>query len=611
MRGKREYNGRVNKSLRFLLLCMGLWLGAVGPLCAGPVGWSVAYRRLGVLTPASAQLPLISPGGAHYVTLLANRQPAASTWQVVVDGQPWATYAQPVLFPKYPFSADGRHLAYLAFDAAGACVVADGQVGPPLPGVIPQSIRFSADGRHLAYLAETPDGWCAVVDGRREAAHPWLRAFIQPLGPWACPALLAGGNDGTFWSLGDAMDFMSDPSECLLFSPDGTRVAYAADNADDTGVLAVDGRETLPGGLAVLLRFSPDSRHLTCWAHDVDRWTATRDGAELLRADGLYAPTVTPDGAHFAYIARRAGKWWVGIEATPEGGYALPEGPSDDGDPHIPLVISRDGKHTACALGRDGAHRVVLDGTPTRPYQEIHGLTFSADNRLAYAIDNHAIVLDGHIGIAFEKVTDPVFSPDGRHLAYAGKKHGRWYVVLDGVPGKSYDHVLALPNQSAYACCLRFSPDGSLAYVAQHGDRWCVVTDGKEGPWFAAIDGDSLTFSADGRHLAYIAANEHGKLVVMDGVPGKPAPAVGAPALSADGRHWGYLARADAWSWRAVIDGVDGPPFRAVLGWNDNGTHIDTPFTLPDHWLTFDTPNHYHYLACTPTELLRVDGEYK
>ena len=71
----------------------------------------------------------------------------------------------------------------------------------------------------------------------------------------------------------------------------------------------------------------------------------------------------------------------------------------------------------------------------------------------------------------------PVFSPDGKRVAYSARKGGRWFVVVDGQAGPEYDGIMAGTPV--------FSPDGKrLAYVPEKGGKWLVVVDGQEGPTY-------------------------------------------------------------------------------------------------------------------------------
>jgi hypothetical protein len=52
------------------------------------------------------------------------------------------------------------------------------------------------------------------------------------------------------------------------------------------------------------------------------------------------------------------------------------------------------------------------------------------------------------------------------------------------------------------------------------GSKWVVVMDGKEGKEYERVMQDSLVFSPDSKHLAYIAQSNWKYFVVVDGVEG-------------------------------------------------------------------------------------------
>ena len=77
-------------------------------------------------------------------------------------------------------------------------------------------------------------------------------------------------------------------------------------------------------------------------------------------------------------------------------------------------------------------------------------------------------VLDGKEGPPFDRVVTPVFSPDGRFLAYRARKDGRRFVVVADTRGgglsvhPAYDQVFPV----------RFAADGkSIAYGAKDGAK--------------------------------------------------------------------------------------------------------------------------------------------
>ena len=100
----------------------------------------------------------------------------------------------------------------------------------------------------------------------------------------------------------------------------------------------------------------------------------------------------------------------------------------------------------------------------------------------------------------FRDVRSIALSPDGLHVAYLvlNAAH-KWIVFVDGRAGLPFDGV----GKGS----LSFSADGAhIAYVAREGDSTVAVVDGHIGPAFASIRQGMLLLSADGSHWAYAAA---------------------------------------------------------------------------------------------------------
>jgi Tol biopolymer transport system component len=141
----------------------------------------------------------------------------------------------------------------------------------------------------------------------------------------------------------------------------------------------------------------------------------------------------------------------------------------------------------------------------------------------------------------FDIVDLPVFSPDGRHVAWSAQrdeKKQKWCVVVDGVAGAEYDQInTQISLRDSYNPV--FSPDGKhVVYSAKKDTKWTMVVDNQEGAEYDAI-GD-LIFSPDGKHLAYVA---DGRLVVLDGLEeGNYGRVAVDPVFSPDSRHLAYLA---------------------------------------------------------------------
>lgn len=194
------------------------------------------------------------------------------------------------------------------------------------------------------------------------------------------------------------------------------------------------------------------------------------------------------------------------------------------------------------------------------------------------------VTVDGQDGPLFDGIkpsagdgrSAAVFSPDGKRIAYIGRRAGEEIAVIDGNEGPPYRTIGAarglLSSASSKAVFL-FSNDGSrVAYVAEviasarsvttpappvgrpeFASR--VVLDGVAGPEYPEI-GDML-FA--GHHLLYVARTKEGKYVaVVDQKPsaGAPYDAINFPMGSEDG-HFAFVGSRGA-SWTVVLDGAEG-----------------------------------------------------
>jgi Tol biopolymer transport system component len=190
------------------------------------------------------------------------------------------------------------------------------------------------------------------------------------------------------------------------------------------------------------------------------------------------------------------------------------------------LVFSTDGRHAVwLRRTKDGRTQLLLDGTPGPAFDGAFEppVVLSTDGRhVAYRVDDKKgarqfVINDGTVGPPFDHLLGmPVFSPDDRHLAYAGERKGTYQVVFDGKPSPDYELVGHL----------KFSPDSKkFAYAAQKDKRRFVIVDGVRGPSFDDVY--PTGFSPDSRHLLYYATQGHKQRLVVDNRAGAEYDAIG------------------------------------------------------------------------------------
>jgi roadblock/LC7 domain-containing protein len=244
------------------------------------------------------------------------------------------------------------------------------------------------------------------------------------------------------------------------------------------------------------------------------------------------------------------------------------------------LITSPDGQRVAyVARKRPNRDVVVVDRVEGREYDGIgYGcLRFSPNGtRVSYVATKGreaVMVCDGVEGPEYDGVEWPVFSPDSKRVAYEAHRGGKWLVFLDGVEGREYpvrkwEGPIMTFNSPTNETRLIFSPDGKhLAYAANTsatGGSYVQVVDGVEGPRYSWVR--DATFSPDGKHVAYEATKGRDEVVIVDGVerPAYDGLMGGRPIFSRNGEHVAYAVRKGK-QWVVIMDGAEGPEYDAIL----------------------------------------------
>lgn len=260
------------------------------------------------------------------------------------------------------------------------------------------------------------------------------------------------------------------------------------------------------------------------------------------------------DGQHLAYPIKQSDGWCVAIDG--KAGTVYPWVLADS------LSYSADNQRVAYVVQLTTGMQVVCGDEKSKEYREILKPVFSPDGkRLAYVAKPSAeesgqfVVLDGLQGTLYPKIVTRslMFSPDSQHVAFVveiGRKQ-RW--VIDGAQQPLYDAVGRL----------EFSPDSARwGYCAQTGDNFTAVIDGKPSPTYARAGG--LAFSPNSKRVAHAAGRGGKFFLVVDGVEGKAYDLVGEPAFSPDSEHLAVVAMTGK-MFRAVLDGEEGPAYERIF----------------------------------------------
>ena len=257
-----------------------------------------------------------------------------------------------------------------------------------------------------------------------------------------------------------------------------------------------------------------DGRHIACTYEKDKRRFVSFDGKPGppffdVASAGI---CISPDGKRVAYFAKTnpypPGPGVNAVSAGVEHGVGdrwaavidQQVGTDYDACVPFPIAFSPDSRRVAYGAVKGSKAFVVLDGQSGREHDAVgSAVVFSPDSkRHAYVArdgDKETVVVDGEAGPALLEIAPSSlsFSPDSRHVNYVGLQLGSLPVmVMDGTPGPSYSVIGRNPV---------WSPDGAhLAYDVTDKGKSFVVLDGVKGPEFEDVADSTLCFNPeDGR----------------------------------------------------------------------------------------------------------------
>jgi dipeptidyl aminopeptidase/acylaminoacyl peptidase len=271
-----------------------------------------------------------------------------------------------------------------------------------------------------------------------------------------------------------------DPPTSFRVAPDGRSVAYVAEAGGARQLFTL----SLGGGYPVQLtafekdvsdpRWDPSGERLA-FVKETAIWVVDADGGRATRvADhpaGNTSPRWAPDGERLSFLSRRRG--WTQLWL---------------------LDVPRPARGRPPAVEKLAEPKCLTPG--------------------AYDIE------------------DPVWSPDGRRLAYVSSRSSdlrtQQILVLDveGFAGSGTASASIVAGQESWACGPRWTPDGSAIVFVDDRRGWMDVyvvdvgADGGAGECTRLTDGElehgdpsgseslSPRVSPDGRHVAYVRVHE-------------------------------------------------------------------------------------------------------
>jgi eukaryotic-like serine/threonine-protein kinase len=476
-------------------------------------GGPLPFRRPWLLT--SSLLLIVTAAALGYYWRRPSPTPAVSDYtQLTHDGE-----------PKALVGTDGAKL-YLALTPTNSFAVAH------MPASGGDPVRMPMPSQHMFALALSPDG-TEMLAAERTATNSVGSGAL-----WRIPIL--GGSASRIRNI-LAVD--------AAWSPDGAKLAYC--NGGDLFLSERAGSD--PRKLASLKdflyapQFSPDGKRIRFTVRELytgarSLWEVTTEGTHLhpllpgwqhpsTESDGKW----TPDGKYFVFQSQ--GQIW----ALPDNAGLLGR---SDGKPirltTSPLTLAsplpaKDG-NKLFVVGRaqhgilSRYERNVGDFLPFLSGQSIETVTFSNDGEwIAYVSYPEGVLWRSRLdGTERLRLTDPPFyplnprwSPDGKHLAYWGRKIGE-PVKMFTISADGGTPEQLLQEDSASCAEPNWSPDEHrilfTEQATQNGTPLLKILDLQTHTVVTVADSVGYTsprWSPDGKHIVAMTTNEH-NLVLFD-----------------------------------------------------------------------------------------------
>jgi serine/threonine-protein kinase len=496
------------------------------------------------------------PAAERRVTRLAMNQPADQPLALGTQS-PDVALSPDGTRTAYTITVDGRAaLAVRSLDALDATVVYEGTSNAPF---------FSPDGAWIGFNDQVDD----TIKRVAVTGGPALT-----VGEVGAPRMA-----GAAWSEDGTIIFGTNTSGLWRVPVGGGKLEALTTLDEAQGESSHEWPELLPGGNAVLFAITREARALPQIAvRDL------RSGDQRVLISGGSYPKYSPTG-HIVYGVEgtlRAVPFDVDRLQVTGNPAPVVDGVVTKLSGAADFAVARDGSlvYVAGAAQSATGNRslVWVDSTgrveplPT-PGGDFEAVSLSPDGTRAMigigATAGNADVWLSDLarGTLTRITTDPAFdgsplwSPDGRRVAYASNRSGRMEVLWQAADGSgSVETLVTFPEGTTRVVPSGWSPDGKMLFVAAGPQDQAldigIVTVGDPKSWRVLLqtpaDERNPTISPNGRWLAYASRESGNYEVYIQRFPdggGRQQVSVGgghSPRWGADGRTLTYARAAIA-----------------------------------------------------------------
>jgi hypothetical protein len=427
------------------------------------------------------------------------------------DGAIWTT------------TPEGCHAAWITQDGYSYHLVYDERTSPPCENIAPK-MQWGPNGKCVIYQACVNNDWLWLVDSPYQTEHQYTEGTQPMLSRDGTHIAHVEKRQGKYVAVIDGVESLpydDIDSRSFAFSEDNKSVGFVAAK-EGRFCASIDGNDgDLYDAIAPqTLTFSPDSRHVVFYAQKDGVWKVVLDGKEGPRCDGILpgSPVFSADGAHMSYVGWGQNQQFLAMDQIVT--------PIQDDVSKVfknTLRFGEDGIRVSF-VGRKGSRIFLYIGkTATVPYDIPSGhvlvensiATDRYGDRYAFRMatsGQHYVVIDGKPGTSYACVGNPIFSSDGKSVAYAASRDANRpasaFMVTDKYEGARFDNIFD-----------RQFVANRLVYTALRDKGYFVVLDDKEfGPFEEIVR--FPVFNNDGSHFAFIVRfGKTGFKIVFDDRP--------------------------------------------------------------------------------------------